>query len=182
MTKDPIEKLREELKVCGCDPDECMVCSVPRKVKAAIAEIEAQYMRLPLDADGVPIRPGDEVSANGYEDGVVASIEITDEGFAYVGVRPHGWYVPTRYTPDGLSHVKPETVEDITCGENLVHVRREDWDDMSEAMDKLRAERDRLAEGLRCMAVERDFWRKRCRSQDETIGGLADKLADEGMA
>ena len=49
-------------------------------------------------------------------------------------------------------------------------------------MDKLMAERDRLAEGLRCMTVERDFWRKRCRSQDETIGGLADKLADEGMA
>lgn len=106
-------------------------------------------------------------------------------GRAYVDVEPDftalrdGLMAAARAI-DGIC--QPDGRDDTEAVGNLVHVSREDWDDMSEAMDKLRAERDRLAEGLRCMTVERDFWRKRCRSQDETIGGLADRLADEGMA
>lgn len=157
-TRDPIEKLRSCLLCIPCDGH---ICYSYESADEIADKIEAAYMQLPVDADGVS-----------------ASIELNDRGFAYVVNRLHGCDVTTMCTPEEVVHVKPDT----EAVGNIVHVSREDWDDMSDAMDKLRAERDRLSEGLRCMTVERDFWRKRCRSQDETIGGLADKLADEGMA
>lgn len=80
-----------------------------------LADMESTHMKLPVDADGAPIRLGDEVSMVGREDGVVASIEVNDRGFAYVGIRPHGWDVPTRCTPEEIEHVKPETVEGIVA-------------------------------------------------------------------
>jgi hypothetical protein len=42
--KDPITRMREELEVCGCNPDKCMTCQVPSKVETALDEIEAQYV------------------------------------------------------------------------------------------------------------------------------------------
>ena len=170
-TREPIERLREELEVCGCDPNKCMMCSVPSKVRAALDEIEAAYMRLPMDADGVPIRPEDDVVHIGdpprHSRVVVA---VSEESFYCSNNVLH----PSRM----FRRVKP-----VTCGDNLVHVSREDWDDLSDAMDKLRAERGRLAEGLRCMNVERDFWRDEVKRMRELVDSLSMKLGDdEGMA
>lgn len=133
-TRDPIEVLRECLKYEHAFDLLREKLSVELKPGWHLAcldkfanEIEAQYMRLPVDADGVPIRLGDEISIVGREDGVAASIEINDRGFAYVGVRPHGWSVPTRCTPEEVIHVKPETVEDIIS--EVYHLVREAEDE-----------------------------------------------------
>lgn len=107
MTKDTIARLREELDVCGCDPDECMTCSVPRKVKAALEEIEAQYMRLPVDADGVPIRPGDELVYRGTE---LFTCRAVSEKSA------HTWdaaALAIGHLGSKCRHVQPETVEGL---------------------------------------------------------------------
>lgn len=179
-TKDPIEQIREyarKLDDIAAGDSERGFSPLGLLFEAIANGIESQYMKLPVDADGVPIRPGDEMQMAFGESAEVVAVD--SERWFYdqscldddCGEYDYEWAMNSH-------HVKPGT----EAVGNTVHVSREDWDDMSEAMDKLRAERDRLAEGLRCMTVERDFWRKCCRSQDETIGGLADKLADEGMA
>ena len=89
-------------------------------------------------------------------DGLMAAARAID------GMRP----------PDGR-----DGTEATACGGNLVHVSREDWDDISGAMDKLRAERDRLAEGLRCMTVERDFWREEVKRLRELVDSLSKERA-----
>lgn len=66
-------------------------------------DIKAEYMKLPVDADGVPIRPGDLLvdTTSDYE------LYATK---MFLGL--NGWAINAR-RPDELRHVKPDTVEDI---------------------------------------------------------------------
>ncbi|MBQ9021046.1 MAG: hypothetical protein IJ113_03380 [Eggerthellaceae bacterium] len=71
-------------------------------------DIENYYMRLPLDADGVPIRPGDRLETT---DGMSTtfdckSLYLCRDGWAVHGA-VHG------HRPDEVRHVKPDTVESI---------------------------------------------------------------------
>ena len=114
-----LEKLRDELNVCGCDPDDCMCCEVPRKVKKLADEIEAEiergWMLLPVDADGVPICVGDVVEfGENRNQGIVKALNEhmviamhVDDGcmnYAKYGLL---------WNADACRHVKPRTLEDV---------------------------------------------------------------------
>lgn len=101
--RDRIETLRERINYLRTEkllvPSECKVLG------AHVDDIEDAYMKLPIDAEGVPIRPGDEVridphSPTRYEvlavgDGIV----VLDNTF----IR----------SADECTHVKPRTLEEI---------------------------------------------------------------------
>ena len=70
-------------------------------------------IKLPLDADGVPIRPGDVVYVPFGQDQ-----PIMVRAIKYDSSSTTPWAIVTndgRYicSPKGLTHVKPETLEDI---------------------------------------------------------------------
>ena len=70
------------------------------------------YMRLPVDADGVPIRIGDTVYANDGSEFRVRSITVTSEGSA-IGVNPLDdfcFFCPSM-KPERLSHRAPEPAD-----------------------------------------------------------------------
>lgn len=79
---------------------------------AACGEIEAEiaerYMALPLDADGVPIRVGDEINSLGC--GVLVNSIIWDgkNWYASETVLSGDW-LPVKYS----DHAKPRTLEDV---------------------------------------------------------------------
>lgn len=69
------------------------------------------YMRLPVDADGVPIRIGDTVYANDGSEFRVRSITVTSEGSA-IGVNPlDGFCFCPSMKPERLSHRAPEPAD-----------------------------------------------------------------------
>lgn len=69
------------------------------------------YMRLPVDADGVPIRIGDTVYANDGSEFSVRSITVTSEGSA-IGVNPlDGFCFCPSMKPERLSHRAPEPAD-----------------------------------------------------------------------
>lgn len=69
------------------------------------------YMRLPLDADGVPIRIGDTVYVNGGSEFRVRSITVTSEGSA-IGVNPlDSFCFCLSMKPERLSHRAPEPAD-----------------------------------------------------------------------
>lgn len=72
----PTERILEELEVCGCDPDDCLGCGVPRKVREKLdsydEELAGKYLKLPVDGNGVPIRTGDVI---GYQDESIGPID-----------------------------------------------------------------------------------------------------------
>lgn len=65
-------------------------------------EVSERFMELPVDMDGVPIRPGDTVVVDG-EEIVVSTVErrcwVDAQGYIY--------------SPKGTSHIKPRTIEDV---------------------------------------------------------------------
>lgn len=68
-------------------------------------EIEAAYMKLPVDADGVPIRPGDVLTSSSGTDTVAA---VDEAGFCYfINDEIPNYTYAAHYTH------KPETIEDI---------------------------------------------------------------------
>lgn len=95
--KDPIERLRS---LAAHPSRSSLDCDT---VHNALDEIEAQYLKLPVDADGVPIRPGDLLvdTTSDYE------LYATK---MFLGL--NGWAINAR-RPDELRHVKPDTVESV---------------------------------------------------------------------
>ena len=75
------------------------------------------WVRLPLDADGEPIRVGDELDGLHYEDGTVTGIQygLAANGTIseLVAVRPHGWDTATWHDPEEYRHYHAPTVEDV---------------------------------------------------------------------
>ena len=70
-----------------------------------------------LDADKKPVRVGDKVDSDHYDDGTVTGIqfyEMSNGGIrTLIAVRPDGWDVPTWHTPDEYRHYHAPTVEDV---------------------------------------------------------------------
>ena len=87
------------------------VMSVP------IALDESAWVKLPVDADGVPIHVGDELDGLHYEDGTVTGIQywLAANGIIreLVAVRPHGWDTATWHDPEEYRHRHAPTVEDV---------------------------------------------------------------------
>ena len=87
------------------------VMSVP------IALDESAWVKLPVDADGVPLHVGDELDGLHYEDGTVTGIQygLAANGTIseLVAVRPHGWDTATWHDPEEYRHRHAPTVEDV---------------------------------------------------------------------
>lgn len=124
-TRDPIKLLREGLKyehALDLLREQFGIELKPGWVHAFLCrfadEIEAAYMKLPVDADGVPIRVGDEIEyPNGRRD-VVRFITINDNLPTF---NESGWIASK------CRHVKPDTVEDIIA--EVYHLVREAEDE-----------------------------------------------------
>lgn len=71
-------------------------------------EIAERYLELPTDADGVPIKVGDECcSTVTGEEFSVTSLERTNVGWWV-------WYEPSKnLAVEYVAHVKPRTLEDV---------------------------------------------------------------------
>lgn len=66
--------------------------------------IEREYVKLPVDADGVPIHVGDELDGLHYEDGTVTGIQYGTDGRTMIAVRPNGWDTSTWRDPGEYCH------------------------------------------------------------------------------
>ena len=79
--------------------------------------VAREYVKLPVDADGVPIRVGDKLDGLHYEDGTVTGIQygLAANGTIseLVAVRPHGWDTATWHDPEEYRHHHAPTVEDV---------------------------------------------------------------------
>lgn len=83
------------------------------EVLADCLSVADDFIELPKDADGMPIRIGDELESVRYEDGIVAGIRYYEGGSTLIAVRPHGWDTPTWNDPEDYTHAKPDTWEAI---------------------------------------------------------------------
>jgi hypothetical protein len=107
MTRDPVELLRKYLEVPALFSERNGYKPFDREpALRMLDEIEVQYMKLPMDADGVPIRLGDFLQL-GDEKSEVVSLAFTDSGWEWECV--HGDY----HAPMFARHVKPDTVESL---------------------------------------------------------------------
>lgn len=68
-------------------------------------EIAERYMELPVDADGVPIRCGDEVTADTLGNGKWSVFAVASDYWVDVDGYTH--------KPCETHHVKPRTIEDV---------------------------------------------------------------------
>ena len=73
---------------------------------------EMGYIKLPVDADGVPIHMGDNIEIISGETGTVVAIELCEGGWN-VSMLPTGWDVPTLFDAKSVRHVKPDSWERI---------------------------------------------------------------------
>lgn len=103
-TKEPIEDLRGWVCVTRANGLGPLGTNL-EELDGIADEIEAQYMRLPVDADGVSIRPGDEVRIDPQSPTIYEVEAVNDDEVVLDGMflRP----------ADECRHVKPETVESI---------------------------------------------------------------------
>lgn len=104
--------------------------SVDFRLDAIEREISERYMLLPVDADGVPIRVGEEVKfidAETDETLVVMSL-VDEKSFRFKGSSIPALGIDVR-------HVKQRTVEDVLCdvwNEALDYAKSDIWRDPSE--------------------------------------------------
>lgn len=96
-----LEDMRNTVKTIAADCDEGWILGCLDAIESEIAE---RYMELPVDADGVPIHVGEEITLpNGRRDTVrFITYRMTDVVF-----NERGWI------PNQCTHVKPRTVEDV---------------------------------------------------------------------
>lgn len=90
--------------------EECnLLLRIADEIEAEIAE---RYMELPVDADGVPIRPREEVSTGMGDDGPIGHLEYwyPNHWVAVIEYKPGRF---TRYDPAAIRHVKPRTLENV---------------------------------------------------------------------
>ena len=100
-----IEELRDELQICemtGSRPTIAFVAQCADEIEAEIAE---RYMPLPCDADGVPIRCGDEVTADTLGNGKWSVFAVASDYWVDVDGYTHN--------PYATHHVNQRTVEDV---------------------------------------------------------------------
>ena len=174
VTRDPIRLMRECVRgnhgmshiriALGID---CNSGWQMRCLEALADGIEAQYMKLPVDSDGVPIRPGDEV--------------------VYRGVEPFTCYAVSQrhaHTWDAGAHA----IGHLAC--KCRHAKKEQAGEFEQL--KLSNSRDNWKQNavichasLRAMENDRDFWRKETERLRVLLDSVTKQLADyqdEGMA
>jgi len=118
-----------------------------KALEALEREIAERYMELPVDAEGVPIRVGDELCGYGHPKGGVQVAMVSE---SCVIVREDLNHNPAKHgllwAADETRHVKPRTVEDVLrdcCNEWNEHCGN-DWEQGVFA---------KYADELRCMGV-----------------------------
>lgn len=110
----PIEKLRDLKGLYTVNKFNKPYCTewLCVQLENIADEIEAQYMRLPVDKNGVPVKPGDTLY-EGKREIPGSSVYGVDGELVYIwhyGSRPHITGVPA----DEFTHVKP-MVSSRTC-------------------------------------------------------------------
>lgn len=131
-----LDKLRDELEICettGARPTIAFVSQIADEIQA---EVDSRYMLLPFDADGVPIRPGDEVYRP--DDGEVRTVcAVGEKGFVAWNSFDGRYYT---HSADQWSHVKPRTVEDVLrdFGWECVNNCGADPNDIASCADEIR--------------------------------------------
>lgn len=87
---------------------------VKRFIDAVEREISERYVELPKDADGEPIRVGDEVVCINKR-WTVTGLRLTGGfwGVCCTIFNDQGGSGTNVYPPDSLTHYKPPTVEDV---------------------------------------------------------------------
>lgn len=91
---------------------------------------DASYMKLPLDADGKPIRIGDTVYTRDAEEYIVRGIYALADGYS-ISVVPlsRTCFLPMK--PEGLTHKKPEPPDSWEKLEQDVNLSIDDyWTDV----------------------------------------------------
>lgn len=85
------------------------------RLSVAIADMEQTHMKLPLDADGVPIRPGERLTFEMNDPGMCTGYDfMLREGRWILVVRDSEGRGGCRFlAADKARHVKPETVESL---------------------------------------------------------------------
>lgn len=108
MTKDPIERLREELTRPPLFNERNGYETLDRApLLGLLEEVEAQYMRLPVDGDGVPIRPGDLIESEYMHKPMTVADVGRFDVYAY-DERERGFFIAK-----ACRHVNHDTVEDV---------------------------------------------------------------------
>ena len=107
-----VDKLREYARIHLLNSDDRMVNQLADAIEAEVAE---RYMELPLDADGVPIRPGDElveVSTGKRVDGV--HVYGVSDSYVYIfEIGTNTAYGIYGKLPKSFRHYHKPTVEDL---------------------------------------------------------------------
>ena len=99
------------------DPDAINWGEQWRKIADEIeAEIAERFMEAPVDADGVPTKPGDKMKTPG---GVVTVLSVNRDNFFVNKVGRPG----ILFTASCYSHAKPRTIEDV-----LADLANEVWE------------------------------------------------------
>lgn len=129
-----IEKLRESLKDCtseaGIEPNRfdtywitAIACDM--LIDEIEAEIAERFMELPVDADGVPIKPGDIMQ---FRDDAPVRVDSIGNSKCYVG--DFGWFGGNggfygKGTLKCCRHVKQRTLEDVLndCADEISEKR-----------------------------------------------------------
>ena len=108
MANDPIASLRAYADNHLYDYDDGNVWD---EVTHIADEIEAQYMKLPLDADGVPIRPGQTIYENDREI-PGSSVYGVDNKRVYIWDYSNDFLIIGLYA-SGFTHEKPDVIKDL---------------------------------------------------------------------
>jgi len=122
-----IDNLRIELQACdeaNARPTRTFMRRIADEIEAEISE---RYIQLPVDADGIPIHPGDTVYA--VDDGWC--INDTPLFLASNGL----WAICGR-RPDELIHANPRAIEDVLEDFLADYDRWDDYSTGATRMDK----------------------------------------------
>lgn len=132
-TRDPVQRLREELSRKPLFSERNGYKPLDREpLLELLDEIETRYMRLPVGADGLPIRLGD----------LLLDVTYNYELYAtkmFLGL--DGWTINAR-RPDELRHVKSDTVKSelaeflSACGDDDPHYYDEQIAEFAERIRK----------------------------------------------
>lgn len=104
---DKLRRLRDEAASKMVDNPR-WVCAKAEEIADEIeAEIAERYQLLPVDADGVPIRPGDKLIA--YNE----RFDVEGIGDGTVIFRAENDELGELFNPATTIHIKPRTLEDV---------------------------------------------------------------------
>lgn len=107
-----LEKLREKIRLDVNNPWSDLKGDLLAMCDKLEREIAERYMERPVDADGVPIRPREEVSTGMGDNGPIGHLEYwyPNHWVAVIEYKPGQF---TRYDPAAIRHAKPRTLEDV---------------------------------------------------------------------